>query len=118
MSKQRGFSLYAIAFWIALASFAGLLFVKFMPIYADQFYLNGFFEDVIEESYAEDFGKNELLTRIQRRMQINNLDNIDLKDVTKFDGEQIIVEYTVQTHIIYNIDAVVSFSKTYNWNPN
>lgn len=118
MSKQRGFSLYAIAFWIALASFAGLLFAKFMPVYADNFYLNGFIEDVIAESQAEDFGKREVLDRIQRRMQINNLDNIDLKEVLTFDDDQIILEYTSQTHVIYNIDALVFFSKTYDWNPN
>jgi len=115
MKKQQGLSFYGMCFAIVLAVFFGLLAVKLSPVYLEHSLLSAGIEKSLEGS-GDNASVSDLKERLNKAMIIDNITGPakNAIKITKVDGKLIVVaEYEVRVPIVYNIDAVVSFSDRY-----
>ena len=113
LTKQRGASLYTLSIVICVVIFFALLFVKLMPIYTDQYYLDSIVSDVVREHKQTPMSPAAFKETIGKRFQVNAV-KFDMKNF-KFEDGKLKVDYEERVNILFNIDAVVFFSNEYDW---
>ncbi len=117
-SHQRGASMVGwLVGAVALVSIITLL-LRLGPHYLDfrtlQAVMDGLPADQVHEM---DFRSvRELL---QKRFLINNIRSKKVRDIVSFErtkkDTQVNISYEVREHIVFNIDAVLSFSESYSY---
>ncbi len=112
--QQQGLGFYGFSFLIALAVFVGILASRIVPIYIDHYYIHGFYQQVIDQSRNEPMNRNQLLEAVSRRAQINML-SFDPRPHTQFEGDQVLVNFRTERHLMFNASIVVDFDRTYEW---
>lgn len=113
LTQQQGASLLNILFFVAVLGFFVLFGMKTIPHYINDWT----FSDVISSVKSEmssDVTLNEIKAKIQKRMQMNQIDNIDLDSaltVNEKKGNQstIDIAYTVKEDFFHNIQLVMNF---------
>ena len=115
---QQGMTAIGWLISILIAAFFGLLLIRFIPLYFQDFSIVGVLNSVTSEPIViTSQNTNDLTTivrdRLRKNLQINNLsealtsENIELS--ASSEGVLIQVNYDAKTHIIFNIDAIVHF---------
>lgn len=116
LRKQQGLSLYGVAFLLFLVIFFGLLFVKLSGHYYDHMTLDKMISTSLSDFSAGRFDESQFKDRLQKNMQINSI-RLDLKKDLKINkrSQPIVIElnYEKRVHLMGNVDAVLSFSETY-----
>ena len=108
---QQGASLYAIIVMMTMLGiiiFAGL---KIAPAYIDNQIITTTVENMRESGELERMPLRELRSRINRTMQINNVnfDPQNINEVAEGGVQYIEVQYESRVDLFANIDAVVEF---------
>ncbi|AJQ94539.1 DUF4845 domain-containing protein [Gynuella sunshinyii] len=120
LKKQRGMSVYTVAFLILIVSFFATLVVKLGPVYMDQWYLNGMLQSMADESGTAEMSISDLRNSLSKRMLVNNVEfdaKEGLKLDTKSNPKKMVLDYSKQVHIMFNVDALVKFHKEYSLLP-
>ncbi|WP_428239813.1 DUF4845 domain-containing protein [Gynuella sp.] len=120
LNKQRGMSVYTVAFLILIVSFFATLMVKLGPVYMDQWYLNGMLQSMADESGTAEMSISDLRSSLSKRMLVNNVEfdaKQGLKLNTKSNPKTMVLDYSKQVHIMFNVDALVKFHKEYSLLP-
>lgn len=114
--RERGMSLWTMAFLLFLVVFFGLLAIKLSGPYYDQFTLDKMITRATQEMAGSEFSRSEFQDRLNKNLNINNI-NLDPRDIVSFDTRssdpKVILEYEKRIHIIANVDVVLSFHEEY-----
>ena len=116
LNKQRGMSVYTVALIILVVSFFATLVVKLGPVYMDQWYLNGMLQSMADEPETESMNISDIRSGLSKRMLVNNVEfdaKEGLKLDTKSNPKKMILDYSKQVHVMFNVDALVKFYKEY-----
>ncbi|MCZ6642741.1 MAG: DUF4845 domain-containing protein [Gammaproteobacteria bacterium] len=117
-SHQRGAGTAAwLAGAIALVSIVTLT-LRLGPHYIDFRTLQAIMDSLpADEVHAMD--NRSVRDLLQKRFLINNIRDMRVRDIMTFDrskkGTQIIVTYEKREHILFNIDVVLTFTESYNY---
>lgn len=115
-TQQAGASTLGIL--IAVLFFGGLLtlLLKLGPAYLDDYTVKEALEGLDGTENLSRMTPADIRNLVTRRMSVNNVTGFDARDIAiERNGEQVIlsVDYEVRTSVIYNVDAVMSFSHRY-----
>jgi hypothetical protein len=111
-SRQTGMTLIGFLLMFALIGFFTLLVLKLVPIYLEHFKIVSSLNSLQKEPDLGVKTKEEILSLLQKRWNINMVDDVTAKDVqiTKQGGHvKVQVAYEAVEHIMGNVDALVSF---------
>jgi len=110
--KQQGASMYVTLIWIIIGISVATLGVKIGPIYLDNYTIASALGNLKQDENLWKLSNKEIVKRLYRQLQINNIRNFDAKNITIVRDKtklSVNVDYEVRTNIVRNIDAVVSF---------
>ncbi|MFC4258339.1 DUF4845 domain-containing protein [Marinobacter lacisalsi] len=114
--RQQGASTVGIL--IAVLFFASLLtlLIKLGPAYLDDYTIKGALEGLDGEEGLSQMTPSDVRRLVTKRLSVNNVDSFNAKDINiEKDGDLVIIslDYEVRTHVVSNVDAVISFSHFY-----
>ncbi len=113
--RQRGMTPIGWILVFLLIAFFALVALKLVPIYLDSFTVGSVISDLKKEPGITAKTPNEILSMIDKRLDINMVKGITADDiyVEKIgDTLSISAEYEVRENLMANIDLVVSFNKS------
>lgn len=114
--KQRGASVFGMLVGLLLLGILITFAIKLGPIYLDDITIQ---ESIESLEKADDLGElppSEIRRMLQKRMSVNNIENIDVDDVEiqKEDGALVVsIDYEERADLFRNVDVVASFSHRY-----
>lgn len=114
--RQQGAS--TIGILIGVLFFASLLtlLIKLGPAYLDDYTIKGALEGLDGEEGLSQMTPADVRRLVTKRLSVNNVDSFNAKDINiEKDGDLVIIslDYEVRTHVVSNVDAVISFSHFY-----
>lgn len=114
--RQQGAS--TIGILIAALFFGSLLtlLIKLGPAYLDDYTIKGALEGLDGEEGLSQMTPADVRRLVTKRLSVNNVDSFDAKDINiEKDDDLVIIslDYEVRTHVVSNVDAVISFSHLY-----
>lgn len=114
--RQQGASTVGIL--IGVLFFASLLtlLIKLGPAYLDDYTIKGALEGLDGEDGLSQMTPSDVRRLVTKRLSVNNVDSFNAKDINiEKDGDLVIItlDYEVRTHVVSNVDAVISFSHFY-----
>ncbi|WP_172962265.1 DUF4845 domain-containing protein [Hydrocarboniclastica marina] len=119
MRVQTGASTLATLLVLLSAALLLVAAVKIIPIYVDDYTVQEMMESLSNDEETRTLSMRELKDRIQRRMGVNSVKVIKATDI-KLEQEgqtmKMTVNYEVRTNLFANIDALVHFDHSYEWN--
>lgn len=112
---QRGMTAIGILIVLSLIAFFTLLVLRLVPPYLENFNVTSSLKSLQQEAGIKDKTPGEIRNLLQRRLDINDVENVKKENVTiekdrKTGLLKIAVAYEVRVPIMVNVDAVVSFS--------
>ena len=110
--KQKGLTLIGFLLLLGLLGFVALSVVRISPIYFDHYLIQTTFESLKKDPDLQSKTREEILGLLQRRWDINNIENVTTKDVkiTREDGAiRLHLKYEVIRNVFGNLDALVHF---------
>lgn len=116
MHKQKGMSLIGWLFIITTVGFYGLIIIKLLPLYIDNYTVKNILQDL--QSKPEIVTSSESIATaakiyIQKSFAMNNISSVkaeDIKITPASDGADIDASYEVRINMLGNIDAIVQFN--------
>ena len=115
MKQQAGMSLLSIFFGILIIGLVVLLIFKVSPPYLEHYGVVSSLKSLEKEIGMHHKSNTELMTLLQKRLEINDVRRVNHKDVTiKKQGQQTMVRvaYEVQVPLVSNIDLLITFDDT------
>ena len=114
--RQQGASTTGIL--VAVLFFASLLtlLIKLGPAYLDDYTIKGALEGLDGEDGLSQMTPADVRRLVTKRLSVNNVDGFSAKDINiEKDGDLVIIslDYEVRTHVVSNVDAMISFSHFY-----
>lgn len=114
-NKQKGLTGISIMLLLVVIAFVAIIFLKIMPVYFDSFKVGDVVSGMKEERGLGDKTKNEIITMIMRRLDVNMVTDVTKDDIFIEKGKNdllIEVEYEVRKNMFGNLDVVISFNKS------
>lgn len=112
--QQQGLGMLGWLIVLGIASFALTCFFRVGPVYLEYWQAKKAIDLVIEGSRASSMSKDELLTAIEKQLNVSTVEVIKKKDIkiTESKGErEVNANYEKRVPLIANIDVVVKFDK-------
>lgn len=117
--RQRGISFLSLIAIVGMLGFAAVLGLKLIPIYMDSWKIDGVMEAVINESGIDEQSRQEVISSLLKRLDINAADAVNYTNykesltVTKRKKKVTInIFYRVETPLIGNLTLVAEFDKS------
>lgn len=110
--RQDGLTLIGFLFLLALLGFVTLSVVRISPIYFDHYLIQTTFESLKKDPDLQSKTRDEILSLLQKRWDINNIENVTTKDVkiTREEGSiKLHLKYDVTRNVFGNLDVLVHF---------
>ena len=114
--RQRGASMAGTLVLLLFGAAVLTVVIKIIPIYIDSWTIREAAERVMEADDIGRQGDREIVSRLQSQLNINGIRDFDSKNIViKRDRGQLslTLDYEVRTHIVKNIDAVLSFNNQF-----
>lgn len=114
INRQSGLTAISMVVLLLIGAFFVMLALKLAPIYIENFKVRAHLEKFQTDPELKSLSEDEILKRLFRRFDIDDVDNVKRDDVTfEQDGNNLIihVDYEVRTSTIGNIDLVANFSE-------
>jgi len=112
-SRQKGLTLVGFLLVLFLIGFFSLLVLKIGPVYLEHYKVVSSLESLKKDNEITSKSREEILTLLQKRWEINMVERVTAKDVkiTK-QGSYLKVEiaYDVAEHLFGNVDALLHFN--------
>ena len=117
--RQRGISFLSLIAIAGMLGFAAVLGLKLIPIYMDSWKIDGVMEAVISESGIDDQSRQEVISSLLKRLDINAADAVNytnykesLTVIKRKKKVTINIFYRVETPLIGNLTLVAEFDKS------
>lgn len=114
LQRQRGISLLAILFFLALGAIVVTVGLKLGPHYMQYAIVRSVMDKAVADPEASQ-SRRALLNKINNELYINEIRSLKPRDFTftqVSNGTELSVDYEAREHLFANIDAVVTFSHT------
>lgn len=114
--RQRGASTLGIL--VAVLFFGSLLtlLIKLGPAYLDDYTVQEALTGLDGEEGLSRMTPADVRRLITKRLSVNNVSGFNAKDIQVEKNEEMVtitLDYEVRTHVMSNVDAVISFSHFY-----
>ena len=110
---QKGLTLVGFLWTSFLIGFFSLLVLKIGPVYLEHYKVVSSLKSLEKESELASKSREEILSLLQKRWEINMVERVTTKDVKIIkDGSYLKVEiaYDVAQHLFGNVDALLHFN--------
>ncbi|MDH3669718.1 MAG: DUF4845 domain-containing protein [Gammaproteobacteria bacterium] len=110
-SRQRGVTMWGMFMISLLVVFFALLLFKLIPPYLQDLKVRSAL-DSIEQEARSGMSNREIMTALQKRFDIDDVEHVDLADVTiERQGKLkvINIQYEAVVHLVANISALMEF---------
>lgn len=114
--RQQGASTIGILITVLFFGSLLTLLIKLGPAYLDDYTIKGALEGLDGEDGLSQMTPSDVRRLVTKRLSVNNVDSFNAKDINiEKDGDLVIItlDYEVRTHVVSNVDAVISFSHFY-----
>lgn len=114
--RQQGASTIGILITVLFFGSLLTLLIKVGPAYLDDYTIKGALEGLDGEDGLSQMTPADVRRLVTKRLSVNNVDSFNAKDINiEKDGDLVIIslDYEVRTHVVSNVDAVISFSHFY-----
>lgn len=111
--RQRGLTAISWIFIITLAVFLGMIGLKLVPIYLENYSIQTLLRQLPEEPFIGEKGPAEIRKSLIARFKINSIYDFDPNKIKIQKGLRnyvVDITYEVRKPVIGNVDMVVSFS--------
>lgn len=116
LQRQRGASAILVVLFLAMTSLILLAGFKLYPIYFDHWSIMSVADGLEQNDELAELSVQDISKQYRSRLQINNVRDFDFAEsvyIEKVDGTLFIeIDYERRTNIYRNIDAVVRFSES------
>ncbi len=116
--QQTGLSILAWLVVLIVVGSIALLTVRLAPHYIDYRTLVSII-DGLPASSVHTMSKGEIRDTMLKRMKINNIRDLDVRDILeidrKRDGTALILHYERREPLVYNVDLVVTFDRRFEF---
>jgi len=114
LNRQRGWTVWGLAFVLLIISFFSLLGLKLFPAYLTNMKLSRALNKIASESDVGSATKRDIISRLEKTLYIDYADeDINLGDALTIDkgkyGMTLILDYKITVHIAYNVSALIEF---------
>lgn len=114
---QRGITIWGMMVVAILIAFFALIGIKLFPVYMTDMKIKGALGGLSRDISARDASKTELITKLGKRLEIDNVDNVldYRKDITfekKGRARVMRVQYESVTPLFYNLSVLAQFDHT------
>ena len=113
-TRQNGISFWGLLVVAAVSIFFLLMFFKLLPSYIEHAKVKTAIEGISRQPNAINMEKNEIKGALQRRLDIDDVNDVDLSKslfVEKKPGVTIIrVTYERRVPLAYNVSALLDFN--------
>lgn len=113
-TRQGGISFWGLLVVAAVSAFFMLIFFKLLPSYIEHAKVKTAIEGIAHQPNAIGLEKNEIKAALQRRLDIDDVNEVDLSKslfVEKKPGVTIIrVTYERRVPLFYNVSALIDFN--------
>lgn len=116
MRDQRGASMAGTLVLLLIGAAILTVALKLIPVYIDSWTISEAIEKVMQDENIGRQGDGEIVNRIQSQLNINGIRDFDSKNIVikREKGMlKLTADYEVRTHIVKNIDAVLSFNNQF-----
>ena len=117
--RQRGISFLSLIAIAGMLGFAAVIGLKLIPIYMDSWKIDGVMEAVISESGIDEQSRQEVISSLLKRLDINAADAVNytnykesLTVIKRKKKVTINIFYRVETPLIGNLRLVAEFDKS------
>lgn len=114
--QQRGITLLGFLISLSLVAFLFLMGMRLVPLYYQHYTVTSAMNSLKDLPLAASHDRHELRQQIEstllNRFQVNDITQVDTKKLiitTNKEGYLVSLNYTLQTHLIANIDALLHF---------
>ena len=112
--NQTGLTAISIVFLLIVGGFAVLVTLRLLPVYMENFNVNSHVANVNSLPNLSEMGDEEILTTLRKRLELDDVTNVNLEDHAEILREganvSVIVIYEVRKPLLGNVDALVKFS--------
>ncbi len=108
---QKGMTLIGFIFVLVFVLFFVYIGIKLVPIYLNHMSVASEVNSVAGESGSANVPPNTLRRNLMTRLQVSYVEHVTPENIKVERGQttMLVVDYQVETHLIANIDAVLSF---------
>jgi len=108
---QKGMTLIGFIFILAFVLFFVYIGIKLIPIYLNHFSVVSEVNAVADQPGSANIPPNTLRRNLVSRLDLSYVEYVEAQDISIERGQDVrlIIDYKVETHLIGNIDAVISF---------
>lgn len=110
--SQQGVTALGMVIILSLIAFFAYLAIRLVPLYIESFKVSSALDSVVKEAGTGGMTSKEIRTSLMRRMQIDDVDNVQAEDVavvTQGGHTTITIEYDAVAPMTSNIDVVIYF---------
>jgi len=111
---QRGMTAIGWLLVLGLIAFFTLITLRLVPMYLEYAKVSSAFESLENEPGITRMSKHEIISVLQKRFDVNDINNVSLKDakISKEEGRlKVGIHYERREHLMSNIDVVGTFDK-------
>lgn len=116
--KPEGMSVVSLLAVVTLVAGVVVLALRLGPHYIDFQTLDSIM-DGLPSAQIHEMDKAAIRDLLTKRYKINNIRDLNLREVVsierKKDSTDITIDYEIREPLVYNIDAVLTFSETYSY---
>jgi hypothetical protein len=112
LKQQRGMTMWSAAFVICVAVFFLFLFFKLLPPYLEDLKVSTAINGLASEANAGTMSKTELVHRLEKRFDIDNVTNVKPNQLTieaRGKVKYMRLSYEVVVPMMYNVSALLEF---------
>jgi len=108
---QQGMTLIGFIFILIFVLFFVYIGIKLVPIYLNHMSVASEVKAIAQEPGAANTPPNTIRRNLTSRLHLSYVDHVEAEHISIERGREmlLVVEYQVETHLIANIDAVLSF---------
>ena len=112
-NAQKGVTMWGIMLIILIGVFFLFLFFKLFPAYLEDWTISSQLDSVAHEPNARNLSPDDIMTAIEKRFEIEDIDNIrprrDIKIVPEGNGVAIELNYSVEIEMVGNASVILYF---------
>jgi len=109
--NQRGMTLIGFIIILSFVLFFVYLGIKLVPIYLNHMSVASEVRAIAQEPSSANVPPNTLRRNLTSRLHLSYVDHVEAENISIQQGRErvLVVDYKVETHLIANIDAILSF---------
>jgi len=121
-TNQRGMTLIGFLILFMLIGFFTLLTIKLFPLYLEHFKIVSSLDSIKKEPGWSEKSKEEIQKMLQRRWDVNSVETVVANkdvEIVRHNGRlNVRVAYEAVTHIMGNVDVLLTFDDKIESEPN